>query len=179
MVARADAITLLQPYSIGRGTVEVFTITAPGAGNTATRTTAQGFAERLLAVTFTLSNSAVVNNRTPFVRFLDGDSNEFASAVATSIQPASNAVTYCAAIANQNTGNLGQPRNSFIIPSLWLVPGWRFNIGVLFLDAGDTITGIRGLIERVSLGQDGYPIGETRPSDTERGRGYARALESE
>src|SRR5262249_44384810 len=149
------------------------------AGATTSRTTAQGFLERIRTISLQLVTSAVVANREVTIRYRDADNNQFAEAPAGAVQAASNTFTYGFGIGQTTTAASPGGRLSVALADIYLFPGWNILFSVIAIDATDQISAIRGLVERYSLGRDGYPIGETDLPDTIRGRGYERALESE
>jgi len=179
MPVRGDALTLFQPVSLGRGIVEVFSGVSPAAGANFTRTTAQGYAERLVGLTWQVVTDATAANRNLSVVYQDADTNPFALQTAPNVQTATTTVVYGATIGGSAAGVLVGGRMSLALPPLILFPGHRFVIQVSNIQVTDAITAIRGLVERFSLGADGYPVGETELPYTERGRGYVRGLESE
>ena len=179
MDARADTLALTQAFGVGRGTVEVFSIAAPGAGVQFTRTTVQGYWERILSMFFLLTTSAAVANRQVAVEVQDGDGNVLGGAAAGQVQAASLAGRYYAGWSMSNTSAAAPIRQSLALPPMFLQPSWKIVSNVAALDAGDTITLIRGVVERFGIGADGTPVGEVQPVYNERGEGYARQLESE
>lgn len=179
MVARADSLTLYQPYGLGRGTVETFFLPAPSAGNNLVRTTAQGYWERYLTLFFVLTTSANAANRQVALEFQTADLVVFGGVAAGVVQAASLITRYYFGVGEGVAGPSAGLNQSAGFPTLFFQPGWRLVSRITLLDASDAITGIGGLVERFGIGPDGTPVGETADQYTERGRGYGRTLESE
>lgn len=179
MEARADALTLTQVYGIGRGTVEEFSIAAPGAATNLSRTTAQGYWERYISLFVLLTTDANAANRQLALEFQDGDGNVLGGTTAGGTQAASNTFRYYFGLWLYPNSTNNVARNVAPLPGLFLQPSWKLVSNVAAFQAGDTLTLIRGVVERYGIGPDGTPVGETADLYTERGRGYVRALESE
>ncbi len=179
MVARADALTLLQGYRSGRGVVETFSVAAPAAGSNFARVTGQGYWERIIALFAVLTTSAVVGNRQFAVEVQDADGNTVGGTAAAAVQPASTVCRYYGLLCAAPATAASPLRQPLPLPWLFLQPGWRLVSQVAALDAGDTITQIRGVVERLGIGPDGTPVGETGRPYTERTSGYERRLERE
>lgn len=179
MAARADSLALAQPFSLFRGTVETFSIANPAAAGNFTRQTGQGYWERYIAITFTLVTDANAANRQVSIEWLDADNNRLTGTTAPVFEIASTTFRYYGYLnANANSTSVAL-RQNFSLPWLFLQPGWSITSNINGVQAGDQISAIRGVVERIGIGPDGTPVGETAEMYTERGRGYERALESE
>ena len=179
MVARADALTLFQPYGIGRGVVVPFKIAAPAAGANFTRTTATGYWERVVSLFFLFTSSAAVANRQVALVVQDGDGNVLGGVAAPVVQAASLAGRYYFGLGATSSASAGVIRQSAGLTEMFLQPTWKLVSNVGLIDVADTITLIEGVVEQFGIGPDGTPVGEAQDPYTERGRGFARALESE
>ena len=179
MVARADSLTITQPYAVGRGTVEEFSIAAPGAQTNLSRTTAQGYWERYISLFVILTTDANAANRVLALEFQDGDGNVVGGTTNGVLQTATNTFRYYFMLGGGITTAAASARQLAPLPYLFVQPSWKLVSNVAAFQVGDTLTAIRGVVERFGIGPDGTPIGETATEYTERGRGYDRALESE
>lgn len=177
MSVRADTLALTQPYGIGRGTVETFTVTTPAAGAQFSRTTAQGYWERVISMFFLFTTSAVVASRQVALEVQDADGNVIGGEAAPQLQAASLVGRYYVKNTTGSIGFAGPLRQSLAFPGLFLQPGWKVVTNVSLIDVTDTLTLVRGVVERFGIGQDGTPVGETRREDTKRDRHYERNLE--
>lgn len=175
---RVDVPGIFQPFNLGPGTVEEFTITNPGAGNAASRIVGNGYYERLLGVNFSITTSAVANTRVPRVVYQDGDQTEMFSAISGFGLVASSTCTYSCLLACTTSPAISGLRATICLPPVILAQGFRFVLTFTPGDGGDVITLIRGLVERFPIGSDGYLTGEpgnlaaetmTDPQGFERG----------
>lgn len=179
MTARADSLTITQPYGLGRGTVEAVTFATPAAQANFTRTTASGYWERYISLFFLFTTDANAANRIIAIEVQDGDGNVVGGAAPSQVQTASLAGRFYGGFAYGTSNAAGVIRQAFALPQMFLQPSWKLVSNVANMQVGDTLTLIRAVVERFGIGPDGTPVGETADIYTERGRGYARALESE
>jgi hypothetical protein len=163
-----DVLNLQSPFSLGIGTTEVFTVGNPGAGNVGSRSVGSGYLERITAMTLVLTTSAVVANRILALVYQNQDQQELVASVAGFAVTASQAVTFGAAVGFNTTAAVSGTRGQIALPSLFMYPGWRLLLTWSNADGGDSLTSIRGIIERFPIGRDGYLIGE--PVEYRRGR---------
>jgi len=164
---------------MGRGTIEEFSVAAPGAGLQFSRTTVSGYWERYVSLFFLFTSSAAVANRSVALEIQDGDGNVIGGEAASQVQAASLVGRYYGGLNLTANAAAGVIRQSLALPWLFMQPSWKLVSNVALIDAADTFTLIRGVVERFGIGPDGTPVGETQTVDTTRGRGYERALESE
>ena len=130
------------------GWQERITLPAPAAGQQWSYKVYGRYVERLVAVTFALTTSAVVVNRFPVVVLRDNNGT-----VITEV-PAGNAVaatsTLTAYLVNGSPGSAqGAVGNTYgFLPEL-LVPGdWSWGSGVGAMDPGDQLSGVTLLVHR-------------------------------
>ena len=120
----------------------------PAAGATFTRRIPGETWERYVAVTFTLTASAVVANRQAQLRLLDADGAIIASVSASGVVVAGTTVRPRCAVGlgyadNNASGHSDQGMWDILADS-----GWQLNINVTGMDAGDTLTDIVILAQR-------------------------------
>lgn len=120
----------------------------PPAGAAWSYTVDGRYFERLLSVYFVLNTSAVVANRTTQLNLLDANGNV--------VLVVAGGVTVTAGISKFCSLQVGNPAIESAIPSgsvgwlpdFLLPPGWRWQLAVANLDAGDTVTGTVLLVQR-------------------------------
>jgi hypothetical protein len=156
---RTDDVTAagLNPAGIQPGWPDTVQFPSPAAGQPFTRVVPGDFAERLIAVTFTLTLDAVVANRVASLVFLDRNQVPFAKVKANNNAVASTSVTPWLMVGF-NVLLLTVAGDSMIgLPDILLTPGQAWQIVVSGMDVGDTITGINASVWR-------YPMSEVEPS---------------
>src|SRR5262249_50294394 len=117
-----------------------------------------------------------VANRIISVEIQDADSNVIGGTAIGAAQTATNTFKYYGGIGlAENTGALA--RSSFSLPWTYLQPGWKLVDATQGLQVGDQFSVIKAIVERVSVGPDGSPIGETGLPYTQRDRPLVRTLE--
>lgn len=176
---RGDVLTLAPSGLVLRGTLEKFSVPPPAAGANFARVTGQGYVERIRSLTFQLVTSAVVANRVVTIEYQDADTNRWGMVALADVQAASTTAVYGFGIGDSGGVRAGLTRYSYPLLDVYLYPGDRIASAIQLVDVGDQVSAIRGLVERYSLGPDGYPLGEEQPADTTRARRYAAGLEGE
>lgn len=114
----------------------------PGAGNEITAKVPGGATWEVLGLRFTFAASAVVANRRPNMRILDGQGNVVYHFDANGViaAGASNGVGYYAGLGTvEAVSQLLQPLPS---PPAIALPGWSVVTNTVALDVGDTFTGV-------------------------------------
>lgn len=132
----------------------------PAAGANFTQAIDDGRWWRLLALTFRLNTDANVANRTVRIEYRGPDAVPFLIA--------GNPVTYPASTTNEDFSfSIWQPQGSWEVGAanlgtlapVLLQPGWDFRLTIVNIQAGDTITRIRMLVERFwAPSADDYPV---------------------
>lgn len=120
----------------------------PAAGSEWTHTVDGRWFERLLAVRYVLTTSAVVANRSARLALANADGKHVLAVPATGLVAAGTAVTVhltagAPAFASGTTGV-----SDGYLPDLMVPSGWTWHINTAGLDAGDTETGIVLLVQR-------------------------------
>lgn len=152
-----SGIALTQPVAIGLGLQEPFAVQAPAAGqNFSFVADGHGY-RRLVSLVLTLTASAVNVNRYLKLQWQGGDGNPYAvAAVAATVGAASvQRYVFSSSYSAQawNTGTDGFAP----LPAVYLAPGDVLASVVDNLDVGDTLTLIRGVMERFPLDGAGLP----------------------
>jgi hypothetical protein len=150
---------LLGPLFHGRGWQDTDYPANPAAGANFSHTVDGRWAERLIAVTFTLTTSATAATRVVTVDYAKpGRAFYYQDGPATT-QTASNTNTYNGSIGfGQSDFATGTPA-WFNLFGQWLYPGITVAITVASIQAADQLSGIALTWERVQTGDAGYPIG--------------------
>lgn len=154
-------------YAVGH--TEVFTM-ANATGVERVRTVGDGYWERVISIVFNFTTDATANARIVKLEWEDQDQNRFARGIPPATQAASLGYTYIGGIGIPAIGPVSPPGfNQVTIPmhSIYLSPGWGFRIAVNNLGAGDIIASARGLVERLPLGPQGYPVGRPTQGETQ------------
>ena len=121
----------------------------PAAGATYTRAVPGQTWERYVAVSFTLTTSAVVANRQAQLRLLDEDDAIIASISASGTVVAGSTLRARCAVGlgyadNNASGHTDQGMWDVLAPS-----GWKLNINVTGMDVGDQLSSIVILAQRL------------------------------
>lgn len=129
--------------------VEIARLAQPAAGANGTRRIPGETYERLDAVRFLLTASAVAGNRFVSVDYLDGDSTVIARVQSTTAVTAGTAVafTFGVGLTLATSGGTGEQ----LLPLLDIVlpPGCRFRVTIGNIDVGDQITNILLTLTRI------------------------------
>jgi hypothetical protein len=148
---RGAVPALTRPFGGGWGSQEPFTIANPGAATNATFTCDGRGRRRLITLVFTLTTDANAANRYVTVEYRGIASAAYAVNAASVLVTASSTQRFAGSIdrgvAEWNTGTdvLFPLEDVFIHPSDTVV------IAVSGMQAGDTLTGIRGVMERFPM----------------------------
>ncbi len=115
--------------------------------------------EAMLLVRYTLTTSASVGNRTPYVAYTDGDGTEFARFTSGLVVAASGSMimTYAARYWTALTG--GTVFNTVAISDIPLLPGYHVVVGADAMLAGDQISGVSFYVRRLPTGSLGEATG--------------------
>lgn len=152
-----SGLSLTQPFGIGFGVQEPFAPADPGAGvNLAFTCDGRGL-RRLTTLVLTLTTSAVVASRYLKLEWQGSGTKPYAVAAVAATLAASSTQRYVFATSyaaqSWNTGT-----DAFApLPAVLLAPGDSLVTVVDNLDAGDTLTTIRGTMERFPLDGVGLP----------------------
>lgn len=139
----SDTANLLyDPPSYAVGWQEPVYLPNPAAGSSWSRQGDGRYFERLLAVTFTLTTSAVVANRFVTVALTDTNGKLITEVPGSGAVVASSTVTICLATGGPQYAS-GVSGSSFgFLPDILTPPGWTWLASITGIDAGDTVTGI-------------------------------------
>lgn len=149
------------PSDYGYGWEEVVPVTAPGANTNASIPIPGQYASRLLSAVFTLTTDATVASRYVTLTYTDGNGNVVAVMGAAVTVTAGSTQRYSGdcfrTVAEWNTGT----DVFFPIQPLVLKPGYTIGINIGSKQAGDTLTGIQLVMQRLVTGPRGaIEIGE-------------------
>jgi hypothetical protein len=151
------ALALTQPIGAGLGVQEPFAPASPAAGANLSFVCDGRGLRRLQTLVLTLTTSAVVAARYLKVEWQGGDGKAYAVAAVAATLAASLTQRYVFAVGYAaqawNTGTDGFAP----LPAVLLSPGDSLVTVVDNLDAGDTLTVIRGTMERFPLDGVGLP----------------------
>ena len=153
----SGVLAVTQPYGAGLGIQEPFRIASPGANTNATYQ-ADGYGLRkLLSLVFTLTTDSNVANRYVTVEYQGKDGNAFAVSAAGVTYPASATQRYAGSAFRGEAE--WAPNTDVLFPLLpvLLYPGDVLKIVVANIQAGDTLTAIRGVMERFPLDAQQLP----------------------
>jgi hypothetical protein len=150
-------LSLTQPIGIGFGVQEPFPLANPAAGANASFVCDGRGLRRLTSLVLTLTTSAVVASRYLKLEWQGSDGKAYAVAAVAATLSAGSTQRYVFVLgyASQawNTGT-----DAFApLPGVLLSPGDTLATVVDNLDAGDTLTVIRGTMERYPLDGVGLP----------------------
>lgn len=153
-----SALPLTQPVGLSVGVQEPFTIAPPAAGAAAAFTCDGRGLRRLTSLVLTLTTSAVVAARYLKLEWqgIAGQAYAVAAVAATLAASSTQRYVFASTYAAQawNTGT-----DAFApLPAVFLSPGDVLTTVVDNIDAGDTITLVRGVMERFPLDGVGVPI---------------------
>lgn len=147
----SGVLAVTQPFGVGLGIQEPFRIAAPGADTNAIYQ-ADGYGlRRLLSLVFTLTTDSNAANRYVTVEYQGKDGLAFVVNAA--------AVTVAASSTQRFAGSYGRGEAEwaantdvlFPVTPVILSPGDVLKIVVTNIQAGDTLTAIRGVMERFPL----------------------------
>lgn len=145
------------------GWQEPIYIDNPGAGQVFSRTVPGETWERLISVYFLLTTSATVANRYPYLHIKDGDGNIMAGNGGSNAVIASTIINVFFQSDMGSSASEWDGSRTIGTPNLILPSGWTYSFDVANLDAADTLTNIRMIVERY-------------PSDIASGEEYYESL---
>lgn len=155
---RGAVPAVTRPFGLGWGSQEPFTINPPGAATNATFKVDGRGRRRLVSLVFTLTTDANVANRYVAVEYRGFDGGAFAVNAASVLVTASSTQRFVGSIdrgvAEWNTGT----DVLFPLADVFLHASDTLVIAVSSIQAGDTLTGIRGVMERFPV--DVYDLPE-------------------
>lgn len=123
-------------------------VASPPAGQEWSHQVDGRFYERLLAVRYTLTTSAVVANRVPQLVLKDANGVVLFAVPAAGAVVASSAITVNLAY-RLGTLSAGIAGNTYgTLPDLLLPPGYSWSVVTAGLDVGDTETGVTLLVQQ-------------------------------
>lgn len=156
---------LTSAFSHGRAFSETLVGESPAAGAGYKLTVTGAYAERFMAVRFSLTSSSSAANRIVTVDYVNPGTGIFASAGPTAVQVASLTNLYNGMVgfgaSDWNTGTSA----FFSLPNWILLPGYQLQINVSGIQAADQLSGITLLRERFQTGPEGFPLGYMEESE--------------
>lgn len=140
---------------------EFFTIAKPGAGAGLSRTVPAEYYELALAIHVSITTSAAVANRTPFLTLQQGDGTVIAKLSHNILIPAATTaeLTWVVDTDTVSVGTAGP--SACPLPHFRMPPGWKFVIGASNIDVADQFTAATILVERSPSGPESAPTGAT------------------
>ena len=153
-------LALTQPIGVGLGQQLPLRIPNPAAGaNLAYPFDGYG-TYRVLSLVFTVTLANAGANRLVTVEYRGKDALPFSLNEATTVQVINTAERYAGSVwktvSDFNTGT----DLLFNLDAVQLFPGDSLNIVIASIDVGDTITNVRGVMERFPLSEDVLPVEE-------------------
>ena len=150
---------------LSNGWQELIKPPSPAFGANFTRVVPVETYERVVALRYQLATSAVVGNRFPQIRFADQDGSDFLRSAGAGTIVASASVL--PSLVVNGAGNVGGTTGDTFgtLPDLLLPPLYSISIAVAGIDAGDQISNIRMIIQRI-------------PADVASGDRYYEVLEA-
>lgn len=146
-------------FTYGRAFTDYVFPEDPAAGAGWSYTVSGAYFERILAITFTLTTSAIVASRNVTVDFKVPGTGRFYSAGPTVLQTAGSTQIYNAVrLFGGSDWNAGTPVY-FGLPDFILPVAYEIELSIANIDAGDTVTDIGLLRERIQTGDGGYEVG--------------------
>lgn len=143
----------------GYGWQEVVTIANPAAGAEVTYPITGQYQTRVHSIVFLLTTGAAVANRYVTVQYLGGDGVPFAYSGAAVLVTASSTAQFSGDV-NRGTAEWNAGTGVFFpLADAILNPGEQVKIDVDSIQAADTLTAIRLMVDRYPTGPRGYPEG--------------------
>lgn len=150
---------LTTAFSHGRAFTESFFGKSPAAGSGYSLTVSGAYYERFVGVTFVLTTSSAVANRSVYLSYVNPGTGTVLTAGPTALQSASVANTYSGTVGfGASDWNAGTPAY-FGLPDLILPAGYQVQINVANIDTADQLSAIAFVRERFQTGPDGFPVG--------------------
>jgi len=123
-------------------------VPAPAAGAVWTHKVDGRYYERLLAVTYTFTTSAVVANRNIVLNMLDSNGVIITQVPGSFALPASTVASDFFQV-NSPSYDFAPGANTYrYLPDFLVPPGWSWNSSVSSIDVGDAFTGVVLLVQR-------------------------------
>lgn len=142
---------LTLPYGSARGVQEPFKIADPSAGTAASFTVDGRGLRRLNTLVFTLTTNGTAANRYPTVEYQGGDGLAFCVNGAGVVVTASLTQRYAGSISRGQAEWASNTDVLFPLDDVFLYPSNVLTVTVASMNAGDTLTDIRGVLERFPL----------------------------
>lgn len=150
-------LSLTQPFGVGFGVQEPFKLENPGAGVNLSFVADGKGARRLTSLVLTFATSAVVAARYLKLELRGADAKAYAVAAVAATLAASQTQRYVFS-TNYTSQAWNAGTDAFApLPAVILSPGDQLVTSIDNLDAGDTLTNIRGTMERFPLDGVGLP----------------------
>lgn len=145
----ADIVTLLSgPAELRRGFTQVLTPAQPAAGAAYSRKVAADYWERLIGVSFTLTTSAVVANRTVEVNLTDDQGRVLFAAQGSGTVVASSTLNARLETSNSGSSTAAAGSSYGHLFDQIAKPGWIYNIAVAGIDVADQLSALVLVTER-------------------------------
>lgn len=142
---------LTQPYGTARGIQEPFAIANPGANTNASFSVDGRGLRRLVALVFTLTTDGNAANRIVTVEYVGGDGLPFSVSGNPTAVTANKTQRFAAGL-NLDVGGTLSLSDLFVpLAGLFLYPSNIIQVNVANKQVTDTLTNIRGVLERFPL----------------------------
>jgi hypothetical protein len=145
-VASVPAVT--SPFGVGLGVQEPFRGDTPAAGSAFTYNVPGLYAVRFLSLVFTVAAANAGSNRLVTVEYRGLDGLPFAISEPTTLLAINSSNRYVADPAYSFTDVQSGSDVCFPLSQVLLYPGNQLVIAITTINASDTITGIRGVVEQ-------------------------------
>lgn len=149
---------LTQPYGAALGIQEPFSLPNPAAGANATFVVDGRGLRRLTSIVFTLTTSAAAANRYAHISFLGGDGLAYCVNAAAVVVTANSTQRFAGQLSRTVGEWAANTDVLFPLANVFVNPGDSIIVRVTGIDVGDTLTSIRGVMERFPL--DWYDLPE-------------------
>lgn len=147
-----SAVTgLTRPFGRARGVQEPFKLSNPGAGLNASLAIDGRGLRRLTSVVFTLTAGVAVANRYVTVEYAGGDGLAYCVNAAAVLVTASSTQRFAGSISRGDSEWNTGTDVLFPLEDVFLYPGDTLTVKVGGVQAADTLTAIRGVLERFPL----------------------------
>ena len=150
-------LAVTQPFGVGLGQQLPFRIADPAVATVATRSFDGVGLRRLLSLVFTLATDSNVASRYVTVEYQGKDGNAFAVGAAGVTVSASSTQRFAGSAFRGEAEWAANTDVLFPLIPLLLFPGDVLKIVVASIQAGDTLTLIRGVTERFPLDVNNLP----------------------
>lgn len=154
------ALALTQPVGVGLGSQEPFSGITPAANTNFSLSIDGRGLRRVQTLVFTLTTDGNAANRYVTVEYRGGDGNAYAVNAAGVVVTASSTQRFAGDISRGVAEWASGTDVLFPLAAVFMFPGDSLNVIVAGKQAGDTLTVIRGVLERFPLDAAQLPVVE-------------------